>query len=148
NHSNIGDKGRICIPEHEETKHSRAGVTNDEIGTVEDIDGGRIEVKFLSYSDTSTWTGHPSELEVVEVDEIDLSFIRAGREPGELVVGDIVEVTESRSGHYVGTIGEMVKVRSLGRGEVKAVRGESYIEFREGNLKLFAPADKRVDIDA
>src|SRR5690625_269429 len=75
NHFNIGDKVRICIPEHEETEHGRAGVTNDEIGTVEYIDGGRIEVKFLSYSDTLTWTGHPSELEVVEGDEIDLSFI-------------------------------------------------------------------------
>src|SRR5699024_2567550 len=133
NHFNIGDKVRICIPEHEETEHSRAGVTNDEIGTVEDIDGGRIEVKFLSFSDTLTWTGLPSELEVVEVDEIDLSFIRAGREPGEFVVGDIVEVTESRSGHYVGTIGEIVKVLSLGRGEVKAIKEGTYMEFREGN---------------
>src|SRR5699024_7251136 len=148
NHFNIGDKVRICILEHEETKHSRAGVTNDEIGTVEDIVGGRIEIKLLSYSDTSTWTGHPSELDVVEVDEIDLSFIRAGREPGEFVVGDIVEVTESRSGHYVGTIGEIVKVLSLGRGEVKAIKEGTYMEFREGNLKLIAPADKRVDIDA
>lgn len=148
NHFNIGDKVRICVPEHEETKHSRAGVTNDEIGTVKAINGDKIEVKFLSYSDTSTWSGHPSELEVVEGDEIDLSFIRAGREPGEFVVGDIVEVTESRSGHYVGTIGEIVKVLSLGRGEVKAIKEGTYMEFREGNLKLIAPADKRVDIDA
>src|SRR5699024_2929940 len=149
NHFNIGDKVRICIPEHKETEHGRAGVTNDEIGTVKDIVGDSIEVKFLSFSDIHTWSGNPSELEVVrEADEIDLSFIRAGREPGEFVVGDIVEVTESRSGHYVGTIGEIVKVLSLGRGEVKAIKEGTYMEFREGNLKLIAPADKRVDIDA
>ncbi len=89
-----------------------------------------------------------SELEKVEISEVDESFFRAGRSPGELKIGDIVEVTECRSGHPVGTIREVVKVFSLGRGEVKAIYGRSYSDYFEGNLKLIAPADERVDIDA
>src|SRR5699024_9305825 len=117
NHFNIGDKVRICIPEHKETEHGRAGVTNDEIGTVKDSVGDSIEAKLLSCSDRRAWSANPRALDVVRhADELDLSVIRAGRETGEFVLGDIAEVTESRSGYYVGTTGEIVKLPSLGRG--------------------------------
>src|SRR5699024_318193 len=150
NQFNIGDKVRICIPEHEEAEHSRAGVTNEEIGTVEDMVGESIEVDFVSFSDIYAGRGHHSELEVVrEADEIDLSLIRAGREPGEVKEGGVVEVTGATSGHPVGTIGEVVSFAPDGTARVEAIYDDDeLIDFLETNLKLIAPANKRVDIDA
>ncbi|MFD2704684.1 hypothetical protein [Salibacterium lacus] len=60
----VGDKVRICVPEDENTSRGRAGVTNDEIGTVREINRG-AGVIFVNFPSYRTFSAESQDIEKV-----------------------------------------------------------------------------------
>lgn len=129
-----GDKVRISIPEHEETRHNRAGVTNDEIGTVESVRDNvfgepGVAVNFPSYGEG--WSGIADELELVEIevgDTVRLN-IKCGDTPhcgwGRVSNGDVGTVRSEYS--------DMIDVDFPSQSEWSGKRHEFELVSKAGN---------------
>src|SRR5690625_389028 len=90
-------------------------------------------------------------LEKVELTDGDLSFLRAGREPGECRVGDIVEYDDAVWFVNKG-LGEVVGMLDDGVSPLVSAKdyegGDTNYYLCKEDVKLVAPASVRVDIDA
>src|SRR5690625_1491609 len=104
----------------------------DGLHRIELIDGSEYDLAFTI------------SLEKVELTDGDLSFLKAGREPGEIEKGDIVIGREKCDGRRV--FGE-VKVVGIDLIDVVNHAGNYFITNKK-DVILVAPASARVDKDA
>lgn len=156
----VGAKVRISIPEDEETRFKRDGVTNDEVGTVlevsENFKGDKVIVSIDFDSRASYWNGIPSELEVVTEEDAKESekWSKLGRKKDEFKKGDIVSVMEDNvmySRNKAGDIGIISEVDTGTlpyRVDVAARREDSAGGWHSNeSIKLVVPVEHRFDKD-
>lgn len=128
----IGETLYGDITEGMYAKVSELSQFEDGLHRIELIDGSKYDLAFTHY------------LEKVELTDGVLSFIRAGREPGEIEKGDIVKGSARYSGRmFFGETGD-VGIESIG---VRSHDGRYYAASKK-DVILVAPASARVDIDA
>lgn len=111
---------------------------------VEDIDSDD-EYEIILIDDSNYDYAKPEALEKVELTNRDLTFIKAGRKPGEFKVGDLAEVIDYHDTFPKNTVVEIAKKYS--DGDVLAKRSEEIISHltKPEHLKLIAPIEARVD---
>src|SRR5690625_4496630 len=111
--------------------------------------GGQHILELIDGSDIDK--APSNSLEKVELTDGDLSFLRAGREPGECRVGDIVEYDEAMWFENKG-LGEVVGMLDDGVSPLVSAKDYEGIDINyylcKEDVKLVAPASVRVDIDA
>src|SRR5690625_1388666 len=110
---------------------------------------GQHKLELIDGSDFDV--AHPNSLEKVELTDGDLSFIKAGREPGECRVGDIVEYDDAvwfankGLGEVIGMLDDRVSPLVSAK---DYEGGDTNYYLCKEDVKLVAPASVRVDIDA
>lgn len=108
---------------------------------------GNYKIELLDGSDYDY--AKSSSLEKVELSELDLLFVKNGREIGEFKEGDIAEVLVDVSGSPIGSIVEVQKVNkgSVVAKGVSTALGEVYSGYlyEPKHLKLVALAENRAD---
>ena len=120
-------------------KVSELSQFEDGLHRIELIDGSKYDLAFAHY------------LEKAELTDGVLSFIRAGREPGECRVGDIVEYDDAMWFENKG-LGEVVGISDASGDPLVSAKNyqgvdSNYYLYKE-DVKLVAPASARVDKDA
>lgn len=128
----IGDTFYGDITEGMYAKISELSQFEDGLHRIELIDGSEYDLAFTI------------SLEKAELTDGDLSFIKAGREPGEIEKGDIVKGRARHTNHMFFGETEDVGFDIIG---VRSHDGSYYAACKK-DVILVAPASARVDIDA
>lgn len=111
---------------------------------VEYIDSdGEYKIELIDGSDYDY--AEPEALEKVELTDRELTFLKAGRKPGEFKVGDLVEVIDYHDTIPKNSIVEIVNKYSDGDVLTKRTEGTMLYLFEPKHLKLIAPVEARVD---
>lgn len=111
---------------------------------VEDIDyDGEHKIELIDGSEYDYTK--PEALEKVELTDRELTFLKAGREPGEFKVGDLVEVIDIHHIFPKNSIVEIVKKYFDGDVLTKGSDGTISHLTKPKHLKLIAPVEARVD---
>lgn len=141
----VGDFAKV-VP-HNNTNFF-GGKPGDIVKIVRVNSSGSYEVEEL---DGGHYGGAPNELkealvkateEEVAAAKLETKLAKLGRKPGEFKDGDIVECTDSHSGHPIGTIG----VVSIDSADADFVHVIANGRIRIHSVKLISPVESHVDI--
>lgn len=111
---------------------------------IEVIDSyGEYEIELIDGSNYDF--AEPEALEKVELTDRELTFLKAGRKPGEFKVGDLVEVIDIHHIFPKNSIVEIVKKYFDGDVLTKGSEGTISHLTKPEHLKLIAPVEARVD---